>query len=130
MPLVGGKNMSGAFTMSTGTGIGFAYTSRKAGTADAAGTDGDPWIYAKDSPNYGIRYYEGDVDQMAFSASGNNNNTLAADLCINGAGNGTVTIRGSKIATQGNMDSVLPLRLTTYSGSSGHSSADSATEQG
>lgn len=67
-------------------------------------TTESPMIVLKDSPNYGIRYQEGDPDTMKFSASGNAN-TNNADLCINGAGDGTVTIRGNTIIHAGNYTS-------------------------
>jgi len=58
----------------------------------------------KDATNYGIHYHEGDPDTMKFSASGNAD-TNNADICINGAGDGTVTIRGKTIAHSGNFTS-------------------------
>jgi hypothetical protein len=39
---------------------------------------------------------------MKFSASGNANTDAGADLCINGNGDGTVTIRGNTILHAGN----------------------------
>ena len=91
LPLAGGT-MSGAITMNTGTGIQMKYTS---------GGD-DVWIYPNGASTYGIRYFEGSPDRMSISASGNNDNTSKADLCINGAGDGTVTIRGKQIWHAGN----------------------------
>ena len=115
LPLSGGT-MAGIITMNTGTGIQMAYTSN----------GNDPWIYANNSPNYGIRYFEGDTDKMTFSASGNNNTISGADLCINGNGAGTVTVRGNTIlhagnysswaATKGHTHSYLPLTGGTLSG--------------
>ena len=94
LPLSGGT-MTGTITMNAGTGIQMVYTS-----------DGnDPWIYANNSPNYGIRYFEADTDKMTLSASGNNNTISGADLCINGNGSGTVTIRGNTILHAGNYSS-------------------------
>ena len=58
--------------------------------------------YGSSYPNYGIWYHDEDVDKMTFSASGNANSISTADLAINGAGDGTVTIRGNKILTAGN----------------------------
>lgn len=91
LPLAGGT-MSGTITMNTGTGIQMKYTS---------GGD-DVWMYPNGAPTYGIRYFEGSPDRMAFSATGNNDNTATADLCINGNGDGTVTIRGKNIWHAGN----------------------------
>lgn len=91
LPLAGGT-MSGAITMNTGTGIQMKYTSG----------GNDIWMYPNGAPTYGIRYYEGSPDRMAFSATGNNDNTATADLCINGNGDGTVTIRGKNIWHAGN----------------------------
>ena len=89
---VTGDTMTGTLTMSTGTGIQMKYTSK----------GNDPWMYAYGAPNYGIRYFEGGPDKMTLSASGNNDNTSKADLCINGKGEGTVTIRGNIIWHAGN----------------------------
>lgn len=91
LPLSGGT-MTGPIVMNTGTGIAMKYTS---------GGD-DVWMYPNGAPTYGIRYYEGSPDRMAFSATGNNDNTTTADLCINGNGDGTVTIRGKNIWHAGN----------------------------
>ena len=88
-----GGTMTGAIIMNAKTGIEMKYTSN----------GNDPWITVHSSPNYGIRYFEGSVDKMAFSASGNNNDTSKADLCINGNGDGTVTIRGKSILTTSNV---------------------------
>jgi hypothetical protein len=63
------------------------------------------WIYPNGAPNFGIRYFEGNPDRMTFSASDNNNTTAGADLCINGNGDGTVTIRGKTILHAGNYTS-------------------------
>ena len=78
------------------------------------GGDGDSWIQLQGYPNYGIRYYNSSVDKMAFSASGNNHTIAGSDLCINGAGDGTVTIRGKKIYHEGNLTNVS--QLTNDSG--------------
>lgn len=87
-----GDTMTGVLTMNTGTGFQMKYT-----------TGGnDVWMYANGAPNYGIRYFEGNPDKMTLSASGNNNSTSLADLCINGNGEGTVTIRGNTIWHAGN----------------------------
>lgn len=94
LPLSGGT-MSGAITMNTGTGIQMDYEGGK----DTC------WIYPKGASNFGIRYFEGNPDRMTFSASDNNNTTAGADLCINGNGDGTVTIRGKTILHAGNYSS-------------------------
>ena len=73
------------------------------------GGDGDSWIQLQGYPNYGIRYYNSSIDKMAFSASGNNHTIVGSDLCINGAGDGTVTIRGKKIYHEGNLTNVSQL---------------------
>jgi hypothetical protein len=91
LPLAGGT-MTGAITMNTGTGIAMKYTSN----------GNDVWMYPNGAQTYGIRYFEGNPDKMAFSATGNNDTVAGADLCINGAGDGTVTIRGKKIWHEGN----------------------------
>lgn len=70
-----------------------------------AGTTGDSWINLEGYENYGIRYYNDIADKMAFSASGNNNEIAKADLCINGNGDGTVTIRGNNIIHAGTIGS-------------------------
>lgn len=57
----------------------------------------DVWMYPKGADTYGIRYFEGTPDKMAISASGNNSTTAGADLCINGNGDGTITMRGKNI---------------------------------
>jgi hypothetical protein len=85
--------MTGAIVMNANTGIEMKYTAN----------GNNPWITVASNPNYGIRYFEGSVDKMAFSASGNNNDTSKADLCINGNGDGTVTIRGKSILTTSNV---------------------------
>ena len=104
LKLSGGDTITGTFTMAAGTGIQMVYTSKS--------STGDVWMYANGAPNYGIRYFEGDPDKMAISASGNNNTTSGADLCINGNGDGTVTVRGKTILTSGN--------YTSWAASSGH----------
>lgn len=68
----------------------------------SSSTTGDVWIYPNGASSYGIRYFEGTPDKMAISASGNNDSTSKADLCINGNGDGTVTIRGNNIWHAGN----------------------------
>ena len=59
--------------------------------------------YSSSYPNYGIWYHDENVDKMAFSASNNANVVANADLCINGNGDGTVTIRGNTIYHTGNL---------------------------
>lgn len=61
--------------------------------------------YNASYPNYGIWYHDDTVDKMSFSASNNANNIANADLCINGNGDGTVTIRGNTIIHAGNISS-------------------------
>lgn len=95
LPTAGGT-MTGPITMNVGTGIQMKY--------DRA-TDGNPWMYANGADAYGIRYFEGDPDKMVFSASGNAKTPASADLCINGNGEGTVTIRGNNICHAGNIGS-------------------------
>lgn len=90
-----GGTMTGAIIMNAKTGIEMKHTPN----------GNDPWITVHSSPNYGIRYFEGSVDKITFSASGNNNDTSKADLCINGNGDGTVTIRGKTILHTGNINS-------------------------
>ena len=85
-----GDTMTGILTMNTGTGIQMKYTIN----------GDDPWIYPNGYINYGIRYFKGNPDKMTLSASGNNNSISGADLCINGNGDGTVTIRGKNILTE------------------------------
>ena len=97
LPLTGGT-MTGDIIMSIGTGLSMKYTSNS--------STGDSWLYPHGAPNYGIRYYEGTPDKMTISASGNNNTIAGADLCINGNGNGTVTIRGNTIYHTGNLPSI------------------------
>jgi len=58
--------------------------------------------YSSSYPKYGIWYHDDDVDKMTFSASGNADSISGADLAINGAGDGTVTIRGNVILNAGN----------------------------
>ena len=104
LKLSGGDTITGTFTMAAGTGIQMVYTSKS--------STGDVWMYANGAPDFGIRYFEGDPDKMALSASGNNNTISGADLCINGNGDGTVTVRGKTILTSGN--------YTSWAASSGH----------
>ena len=94
LPLSGGT-LTGTLTMNAQTGIQMVYR---------AGKD-DVWIYPNGAPNFGIRYFEGDPDRMTLSATGNNHTTAGADLCINGNGDGTVTIRGQTIIHTGNIGS-------------------------
>ena len=101
LPLSGGT-LTGTVTMNTGTGIQMKYTSK----------GNDIWIYPNGAPTFGIRYFEGDPDKMAFSASGNNDTIAGADLCINGNGDGTVTVRGKTILTSAN--------YSTWAAASGH----------
>ena len=96
--------MSGTLTMNANTGIQMKYNLNS--------STGDVWMYPNGASTYGIRYYEGTPDKMAISASGNNNSVTGADLCINGNGDGTVTIRGNTILHTGNIDSN---NLTTIS---------------
>lgn len=100
LPLSGGT-MTGAITMNTGTGLSMKYT--------ASSTTGDRWIYPTGADSYGIRYFEGDPDKMTISATGNNTTIAGADLCINGNGSGTVTIRGNTIYHTGNLTKVSQL---------------------
>ena len=58
--------------------------------------------YSSGANKYGIWYNEGTPDTMRFSASGNADTNAGADLCINGNGDGTVTIRGNTILHMGN----------------------------
>lgn len=89
LPLAGGT-MTGDITITAGKGLVMKYTS-----------GGDhPWMVIEGNTSYGIRYKEGSPDTMMFSASGNNTTAAGADLCINGNGDGTVTMRGKNIATQ------------------------------
>jgi len=78
------------------------------------GKSGEKVLIAYNSsyPNYGIHYFDDSVDKFAFSASGNANSISGADLCINGNGDGTVTIRGNSIIHAGN--------YTSYCATSGH----------
>ena len=87
--------------MNTGTGLSMKYT--------ASSTTGDRWIYPTGADSYGIRYFEGDPDKMTISATGNNTTIAGADLCINGNGSGTVTIRGNTIYHTGNLTKVSQL---------------------
>ena len=103
---VSGDTMTGVLTMNTGTGFQMKYTSG----------GNDPWMYAYGAPNYGIRYFEGSPDKMTLSASGNNNSISGADLCINGNGEGTVTIRGNSIWHAGNDGSGSGLDADTVDG--------------
>jgi hypothetical protein len=61
----------------------------------------DPWITINNYPSYGIRYFNSTTDKLAISASGNADNVSTADLCINGNGDGTVTMRGKNILHTG-----------------------------
>lgn len=108
LPLSGGT-MTGKITMNTGTGLSMKYTN--------SSTTGDPWIYPNGADSYGIRYFEGSPDKMAISATGNNTTIAGADLCINGNGEGTVTIRGNNILHAGNYNSYAP--TLTGTGASG-----------
>ena len=89
LPLTGGT-MTGHITMG-GQAIYFGKTGSNAIMS-----------YSSTYPNYGIWYYDDSVDKMAFSASGNANNIATADLCLNGGGDGVVTIRGNKVWHEGN----------------------------
>ena len=60
-------------------------------------------VYSETYPQYGICYNNSGTDQMSFSASGNAS-SAKADLCINGNGDGTVTIRGNTIWHAGNLN--------------------------
>lgn len=90
--LTSGGVMTGVINMNVGTGLSMTYE---------AGKD-TPWIYPKGATGYGIRYLEGTPDKMMISASGNNITAGGSDLCINGNGDGTVTIRGNTILHAGN----------------------------
>ena len=61
--------------------------------------------YGGSYPNHGIWYHDESVDKMAFSASGNANVVANADLCLNGGGDGVVTIRGNAIIHAGTIAS-------------------------
>lgn len=87
-----GGTMTGPITMNAGTGLAMKYTSG----------GNDVWMYPNGAPTYGIRYFEGSPDKMAFSATANNDTVAGADLCINGNGDGTVTMRGNNILHAGN----------------------------
>lgn len=77
---------------------------------DFKGNTDNPFITLLGYPGYGIRYHEGTPDKMTFSASGNASTPSSADLCINGNGEGTVTIKGKTILHTGNYSSyALPL---------------------
>lgn len=79
----------------------------------SSSTTGDVWMYPNGASSYGIRYFEGTPDKMAISASGNNTSPTGSDLCINGNGDGTVTIRGKNILHAGNYTSYLGYIGTT-----------------
>ena len=67
---------------------------------------------------------------MKFSASGNANTDAGADLCINGNGDGTVTIRGNTILHVGNYSSyALPLAGGTMTGDILFSDSGTTTRQ-
>jgi hypothetical protein len=70
-------------------------------------------VYSETYPQYGICYNNSSVDKLTFSASGNAGSAMA-DLCINGNGNGTVTIRGNNIWHAGNLTKLS--QLTNDSG--------------
>lgn len=91
---IAGDTMTGSLHFSKDSPLIFNYT---------AGAE-TPMLVLNNAANYGIRYTEGTPDKMKFSASGNANSD-AADLCINGAGDGTVTIRGNTILHAGNYTS-------------------------
>ena len=92
LPLAGGT-MTGALHVSNTGKLIWDYASGQEGA----------FFVINNSENYGIRYKEGNPDTMKFSASGNANTDAGADLCINGNGDGTVTIRGNTIAHAGNV---------------------------
>lgn len=96
LPLSGGY-LTGPLTMKVNTGFAMEYEGGK----------NSPWMYPKDALGYGIRYFEGTPDRMTISASGNNETEALADLCINGNGEGTVTIRGNTILHTGNFASIV-----------------------
>lgn len=112
LPLSGGT-LTGTLTMGASTGIQMVYR---------AGQD-DVWIYPNGADTFGIRYYEGDPDKMTISASGNNNTITGADLCINGNGDGTVTIRGQTIIHTGNIGS----QSVNYANSAGWATDSSSS---
>lgn len=70
-------------------------------------------VYSETYPKYGICYNNSSVDKLSFSASGNAD-SVNADLCINGAGDGTITMRGKQIWNAGNLTKVS--QLTNDSG--------------
>lgn len=104
-------NLRGGSTDSAG--LGFAYSSDSGSTYAnklILGTNGGLYFgesnmnreilaYSSTAPKYGIWYKDASVNTMRFSASGNADTDTGADLCINGAGDGTVTIRGKSIIT-------------------------------
>lgn len=91
---LGGDTMTGSLKFSKDSPLTFVYT---------AGTE-TPVLILNGAVNYGMRYKEGTPDTLKLSASGNAN-TDNADLCINGKGDGTVTIRGNIILHAGNYTS-------------------------
>lgn len=105
LPLSGGT-MTGSMKFSKDSPLTFVYT---------AATE-TPVLILNGAVNYGIRYKEGTPDTLKLSASGNAQ-TDAADLCINGAGDGTVTIRSNVILHAGNYTSYTVTK--TGSGASG-----------
>lgn len=70
--------------------------------------------YNSDYPKFGIWYNEGEYDTMKLSASGNADTDAGADLCINGNGDGTVTIRGNIILHAGNYNTWAAAKSHTH----------------
>ena len=108
LPLSGGQ-MTGA--------IGFGATSMNRAIL----------YYNSTYPKYGIWYNDASVDTMRFSASGNADTNAGADLCINGNGDGTVTIRGATILTTSNYSTTCDGRYVKKAGDTmtGHLTAPS-----
>ena len=83
--------------------------------------------YNSSYPKYGIWYNDAATDTMRFSASGNADTNAGADLCINGNGAGTVTIRGATILTTSNYSTTCDGRYVKKAGDTmtGHLTAPS-----
>ena len=98
---------TGATNDSDGNAINTTYLKRSGGTLTGTvyfGRAGSNAIfgYSSSYPKHGIWYNDTTVDTMRLSASGNADTDAGADLCINGNGDGTVTIRGRDILHMGN----------------------------
>ena len=79
-----------------------------------SGMDRAILYYNSSNPSYGIWYKDAGTDTMRFSASGNANTDAGADLCINGNGAGTVTIRGNTILHAGNYTNWAAQKVHTH----------------